>query len=100
MRCVAMPKDVGVSKVLWMRREHDETLRNIYLYNRDHPKATAPYEQFTGRISRWLKVVEGTYYLNFTRTVTSDTAQYYCIVTDDNYMDKISPAKQLTVNGW
>ena len=100
MRCVAKPKYAGISKVLWMRRENDGTMRNIYLYNREHPKATGPYKQFIGRISGWLKVEEGTYYLNLTRTVMSDTAEYYCIVTDDNYLDKISPAKQLTVNGW
>ena len=100
MRCVVKPKDIDISKVLWMRREHDGTMRNFYLYNREYPKATGPYEQFIGRTSGWLKVVEGTYYLNFTRTVVSDTAEYYCSVTDDNYMDKISPVKQLTVNGW
>ena len=100
MKCVAKPKDIHISKVLWMRREHDGAMRNIYFYNREQPRATGPYKQFIGRVSGWLKVAEGTHYMNLTMATMSDTAEYYCVVRDDNYLNKVSPVKQLTVNGW
>ena len=83
-----------------MRREHDGTMEPVHVDNQEHPKATGPHQQFTGRMVGWLDVETETYYLNMTRTLESDTAEYYCIITDNNYADKTSPAKQLTVNGW
>ena len=101
MRCIATPKYTGISKVLWTRKESDGTRRNVYFYNRDYPSASGPYESFLGRVTGWLEASEpGVHYLRMNRTVVSDSAEYYCTITDDNQADHVSPTKQLTVNGW
>ena len=99
MRCVAKPKNVGVTTVLWARSENDGTHSYFELYDPEHPNTTVPNKPFAGRTRGWLVEEEGTYYLNITRALVSDTANYECLIADNNRVDTTSPKTQLTVNG-
>ena len=99
MRCVAKPKNAGITTVLFARWENDRTLSYFGLYDPKHPTTTVDNKQFAGRTRGWLVKKEGTYYVNITRTLLSDTADYECLIAGNNGANKDSPKSRLTVNG-
>ncbi|KAI0234569.1 hypothetical protein LSAT2_015169 [Lamellibrachia satsuma] len=87
MTCVATPSGVTVTKILWYRSCSGGIEMNLYMYNTRHPDATGTYKEAKGRMVGWVSSTQGEHNLYINRTVVSDQCQYYCTVTDDEYMD-------------